>query len=119
MHWKIKGWAQKLLSNTPGGTYLNDRLQLVGGLRHFEQNIASKVSDWKQTCQYLSDVGFHIAGVSIVEVGTGWYPVLPICFSLAGAGCIKTYDIHRHINPKLTERALAGLARHLDSISPF
>lgn len=119
MHWKIKGWAQKVLSNTPGGTALNDRLQMVGGLRHFEANIADKVSDWKQTCQYLSDVQFGIPGASIVEVGTGWYPVLPICFSFAGAGCIKTYDIHRHLNPKLTRRALADLEPHLDAIAEF
>jgi SAM-dependent methyltransferase len=54
-----------------------------------------------------------------VEVGTGWYPVLPICFSFAGARGIKTYDINRHINAKWTARALTCLEPHLDSISQF
>jgi SAM-dependent methyltransferase len=119
MHWKTKGWVQKVLSNIPGGTHLNDRLQLLNGLRNFEANIAGKVSDWKQTCQYLSDVQFRISGASIVEVGTGWYPVLPICFSLAGAACIRTYDIQRHINAKLTARALTALGPHLDAIAAY
>ena len=117
MHWKIKGCVQKVLSGVPGGEYLNDRLQRIGGLRHFEQNVDSKLSDWKLTCQYLSDVHFDIRGATIVEVGTGWYPVLPICFSLAGAKCIQSYDIHRHINAKLTRRALGDLAPHLDAIA--
>jgi SAM-dependent methyltransferase len=119
VHWKIKGYTQKILGSIPGGEHLNDRLQLVGGLRNFEGNIAAKVSDWTQTCRYLSDVHFPIPGATIVEVGTGWYPVLPICFSLAGARCIKTFDIHRHINAKLTARALACIEPHLDEIAAF
>ena len=105
MHWKIKGLVQKVLSGVPGGTLANDRLQLLGGLRHFDRNIASKVKDWTLTCKYLSDVKFSIAGASMVEVGTGWHPVLPICIRLAGARSIRTYDIHRHLNPKWTRRA--------------
>jgi SAM-dependent methyltransferase len=117
MHWKVKGWVQKVLDLVPGGSRLNDRLQLVGGLRNFEQNISAKVHDWKQTCQYLSDVHFAVPGSTIVEIGTGWYPVLPICFSFAGAGCIKTYDINRHMNAKLTARALVNLEPHMEAIA--
>jgi SAM-dependent methyltransferase len=119
MHWKIKGLVQKVLSGIPGGTLVNDRLQLLGGLRHFDQNITSKVTDWKLTCKYLADVQFSIAGASMVEVGTGWYPVLPICFSLAGAKSIRTYDIHRHLNAKWTRRALGEVAAHIDGIAPL
>ena len=119
MHWKIKGFVQKVLDVIPGGEHLNDRLQMVGGLRHFEGNIAAKVSDWLQTCQYLADVRFPIPGSTIVEIGTGWYPVLPICFSFAGAAHIKTYDIHRHISPKLTRRALGCLDPHLTEIARY
>jgi hypothetical protein len=119
VHWKIKGCIQKVLDIVPGGEHLNDRLQMIGGLRHFEQNIAAKVSDWTQTCRYLADVEFPIAGSTIVEVGTGWYPVLPICFHLAGARQIQTYDIHRHIDGKLTARALQCLSPHLDEIAQF
>jgi SAM-dependent methyltransferase len=119
VHWKIKGCIQKILGGIPGGEHVNDRLQLITGLLHFEENIAAKVSDWTQTCRYLADVQFQIPGATIVEVGTGWYPVLPICFAFAGALSIKTYDIHRHINARLTARALACLEPHLDEIAPF
>jgi SAM-dependent methyltransferase len=119
VHWKVKGFVQKVLGALPGGEHINDRLQLAGGLRNFGENIAAKVADWKQTCQYLSDVRFQIPGATIVEVGTGWYPVLPICFSFAGAHSIKTYDIHRHLNAKWTARALSCLEPHIDAIASF
>ena len=119
VHWKLKGFVQKTLALIPGGEHLNDQLQLAGGLRNFAENIAAKVADWKQTCQYLSDVQFQISGATVVEVGTGWYPVLPICFSFAGARGIKTYDIHRHINAKWTARALTCLDEHVDAIASF
>lgn len=119
MHWKIKGYVQKALGIVPGGESLNDRLQLVGGLRNFGENIAAKVSDFQQTCEYLADVRFTIPGATIVEVGTGWYPVLPICFGFAGVRCIKTFDIHRHLNARWTARALACLEPHLDAIAKF
>jgi SAM-dependent methyltransferase len=117
VNWKLKGCIQKVLGGVPGGEYLNDRLQMAGGLRHFEQNIAAKVADWKQTCEYLADVRFPTRGSIIVEIGTGWYPVLPICFNFAGAQRITSYDIHRHINAKLTARALRCLEPHLDAIA--
>jgi hypothetical protein len=43
--------------------------------------------------------------------------VLPICFGFAGARCIKTYDINRHLNATWTARALADLEPHMEAIA--
>jgi hypothetical protein len=118
MHWRIKGLAQKGLSIIPGGGYLNDGLQKkYGGLRHFEQNIADKVEDWQLSMRYLQQVEFEMDGASLIEIGTGWFPTLPICFSLVGAKRVLTYDISRHMDARLTFRMIAALAPHLDSIA--
>ena len=118
MHWRLKGLAQKGLSVVPGGIYVNSRLQKTcGGLRHFEQNIADKLEDWRLSMRYLQQVGFKLDGASIVEIGTGWYPTLPICFSLVGAKRIQSYDISRHLDAGLTFRMIAALEPHLDSIA--
>jgi hypothetical protein len=44
---------------------------------------------------YLSDAGFRIRGARLIEIGTGWHPAPPLCFALAGAGSIATFDIVR------------------------
>jgi hypothetical protein len=118
MHWRLKGLAQKALSTIPGGGYLNDGLQLrYGGLRHFEQNIADKLEDWRLSMRYLHQVGFEWEGANLIEIGTGWYPTLPICFSLVGAKRVQTHDISRHMDAGLTFRMLWALEPHLDSIA--
>jgi SAM-dependent methyltransferase len=118
MHWRLKGLAQKGLSIIPGGGYLNDGLQKkYGGLRHFEQNIADKLEDWRLSMRYLQKVGFELEGTSLIEIGTGWYPTLPICFSLVGAKRILTYDISRHMDAGLTFRMIAALEPHLEMMA--
>jgi len=118
MHWRLKGLAQKGLSIIPGGGHLNDSLQMrYGGLRHFEQNISEKLEDWRLSMRYLQQVGFELDGANLIEIGTGWYPTLPICFSLVGANRVLTYDITRHLDAGLTFRMIGALEPHLDSIA--
>lgn len=96
MNWRVKGLIQKGLSLTPGGVRLNTRLQQVlGGRRDFDAHLAVKIDDWVLSMGYLSDAGFRIRGARLIEIGTGWHPAPPLCFALAGAGSIATFDIVR------------------------
>jgi SAM-dependent methyltransferase len=118
MHWRVKGLIQKCLSSMPWGRSLNDRLQRrFGELRQPERNVLGKLEDWRLSLSYLRDCEFDVRGSTLFEVGTGWYPTLPICFSLAGARRIITYDVVRHIDTDLTFRMIAALESHLESIA--
>ena len=102
----------------PGGRGLNDRLQRgFGALRRPERNVLEKLEDWRLSLNYLRNCEFNVLGSTLFEIGTGWYPTLPICFSLAGAKRIITYDIVRHIDIDLTFRMIAALKSHLESIA--
>jgi hypothetical protein len=37
---------------------------------------------------------------NVLEVGTGWYPTIPIVFYLSGASEIRTFDIASHLSRK-------------------
>lgn len=118
MHWRLKGLVQKCLSSLPNGRSLNDRLQRrFGELRQPERSVIGKLEDWKLSLGYLQDCEFNIRGSTLLEIGTGWYPTLPICFSLAGAKRVITYDIVRHIDADLTFRMIGALESHLDAIA--
>jgi SAM-dependent methyltransferase len=118
-NWKLKGTVQKVLSVIPGGVRLNDELQVsMGGLRNFESNIAAKLDDWLGLISYLDIVQRgKIQGITILEVGTGWCPTLPLAFALAGAGRILTVDLNRHLKEDWTFRMLGVLERHLPVIA--
>jgi SAM-dependent methyltransferase len=119
MNWRIKGLVQKSLSIIPGGTVINDALQVsLGGLRDFASNVDDKVvNDWAVLVSHTREIGHSVAGQEYVEVGTGWFPTLPVCYSLAGVRSCKTFDIVRHLDEKLTFRMLGCLHKHLELIS--
>jgi SAM-dependent methyltransferase len=119
MNWKVKGLVQKALSVVPGGGALNDILQFkAGALRNFDANVDDKiVQDWLVTMAYLDGLGIGVRDKEILEIGAGWYPTLPFCYSLAGAARVLTLDIDRKLKPDLTFRMVARLQAHLPAIA--
>ena len=118
MNWRVKGIVQKVLSSVPFGTAANDVLQKsVGGLRNFDAQVAGKVEDWKIFVDHLATLGMRPRGLRFFEIGTGWFPTLPLCFSLAGAASCATFDLSRHMNPRLTRKLLARLESYLGLIA--
>lgn len=116
--WRLKGLIQKVLSAVPGGGWVNDALQLgVGGLKDFEKNIAAKLSDWELMTTYIHRVNRRIEGQWLVEIGSGWYPTLPICHILGGAARVSTVDIVFHAKENLIFRMFRALEPHLDQIA--
>jgi hypothetical protein len=119
MNWRVKGIVQGLLSVIPGGTAVNDALQTsFGGLRNFEASVDDKIgNDWAVLVSHMRHLGMTVSGRDFVEVGTGWFPTLPFCYSLAGARNCKTFDIVRHLKGRFTFRMLDRLRSHLQIIS--
>ncbi len=118
MDWRVKGAMQKALGVVPGGEWLHYRLQRrFGGLRQFEKELETKVDDWRIMVRRLSDAGMPIAGIDLLEVGTGWYPTFPFACYLGGARRIETVDLNRHLKPDLVRACLTGLRRHVPEIA--
>jgi SAM-dependent methyltransferase len=119
MDWRIKAVVQKALSWLPGGSVANDRLQQwAGNLKNFEANIDTKViNDWLVFMEHHRRLGQDAHGMTLLEIGTGWYPTLPFCYSLSGVALCHTFDISRHLNENLTRRMLARLKHHIPAIA--
>jgi SAM-dependent methyltransferase len=66
---------------------------------------------------YLSNVGFRVSGARLMEIGTGWHPALPLCFILAGARSIATFDIVRLLGETEIYRLLGSLDMHVPRIA--
>lgn len=117
MDWRVKGLVQKALGAVPGGVRVNDALQRVfGELRRVEATIDSKVADdWIVLAGILREL--DVPTSTMVEIGTGWFPVFPLCFALAGTDVCHTYDLHRHLDATLTRRAAERISRHLPQIA--
>ena len=119
MDWRVKALVQGVLSKTPGGMRLNSALQvLAGGRRNLARHIDDKVvDDWLVHARHLRELNFELPGRVMLEVGTGWLPVMPLCFALAGVGRCITVDLNRHLQLRHVSAVLARLGTHLDAMA--
>jgi SAM-dependent methyltransferase len=119
MDWRVKGLVQKVLALVPGGQHINSLLQLrLGGLKNLEGNVDTKVkADWLVLLDHLQRLSSPLEGCRYVEIGTGWYPTLPVCFYLVGGAKCYTYDLSRLLDLRLTKRMLVRLGSHLPEIA--
>jgi hypothetical protein len=114
-HWMIKAVTQKAISLLPGSrawnhlfqTYVTRSLDLdvrePSGLTRF----AAKVT---QCCTHVSNYTSTArpAGYTVLELGTGWNPVVPVGLFLCGAREVWTIDQ----TPLLTVRRVRDVIAH-------
>jgi Methyltransferase domain len=99
-HWLIKSALQRVISWLPGSAWCNELFQ-----RYVTKSIdlpetafqgrleeAARFLDRFRSHQPLAPDPF-----TVLEVGTGWYPTLPLAFYLCGASEIHTFDIANHL----------------------
>jgi len=116
MRWYFKASIQKLLSMLPYGRRLNLFFQEHYGELH-ELNIEDKLK--AITRIFVTPIVEKFGGLSnlqIVEIGTGWIPVLPITLTLMGAQC-KTFDVVRCLERESGIKTIAGISDHLEVLS--
>jgi methyltransferase family protein len=118
VNWRAKALVQKALSALPAGQQLHHALQRrVGSLSRFDDELQTKLEDWRLMAGHLRGAGQPIAGARLLEIGSGWYPTLPFALYLAGAARVITVDITRHMMAELVRRCAEGLAARAAAIA--
>lgn len=118
MYWKTKGLLQKIIGMLPAGETLHYQLQRrFGGMRDFRREFLLKVDDWESMIQQLQADGLRIEGARLMEIGTGWYPTLPLACHLAGAARVDTLDLNRMLKPDLVRQCVVALGEQLERIA--
>ncbi len=128
--WLAKAIIQKAVSFTPDPDGWNHRLQKVFGREVLDRGTVVNRAD--MAARHLE--AFELAGLShgptgfdrpvtILEVGTGWHPIVPILFFLLGAERIVSVDHVDHssldkLTMTVTEVADALAAGALDEFLP-
>lgn len=117
--WQVKALTQSALSRMPGGSVLNTVLQrAAGGRRDLDAHIDSKVvDDWQVHARLLRQHGLQLTDLELVEIGTGWLPVLPLCFALAGARRCHSFDLRQLLERHSLAATVARLEHHLPLIA--
>jgi SAM-dependent methyltransferase len=108
--WQAKYMAQRLLSLLPSdvGHWCNQELsRRFGNLRSPTFNA---LHDVLVMVDDLATIGFDIPSTRVVELGTGWDGSAAMCLLGLGSERVDSYDLHRHLDNTLIEKALTALA---------
>lgn len=99
MRWYHKAILQKTLSIFPSGFYVNNFLQesfgrlssfdAIGNIKEIKRIFIKPIVERFGGC----------SGLKILEIGTGWRPILPTLLYLMGNECIS-FDKFRHLKNK-------------------
>jgi len=118
MKWMFKVAAQKVLGLMP--PLVADPLYhgLQQGFRDIPIEIDGQRSFMREAASSLQEIrGKPLTGMRIVEVGSGWYPVLPLLLTRElGAATVFTFDVNHHYSPARiakTARDLMGRVEQL------
>src|SRR5262245_39528447 len=109
MYWKTKAHLLAVLSRMPLGERIYRRLQRVVGTNRL--NVSESLARCVEVVNLAKEAGYGPLGGTIVEIGTGWRPFLPVILSLLGADRIITFDIH----PWLTGSYLRETCQAVDA----
>ncbi|GAB5553378.1 MAG: hypothetical protein Sapg2KO_29690 [Saprospiraceae bacterium] len=93
--WILKAVVQKTISFLPYKHRINFLFQkyITKGVRLSDDYFLDKLIHFKHHQKFANQYLGTLAQKQIFELGTGWYPVIPIAFFLNDVAAIKTVDI--------------------------
>jgi hypothetical protein len=112
MDWQLKVWLQRGLSTLPpwAGDPVYHCLQTLNGLA---PEVSENAAFLRRVEQFLASAGTPgLKGKRVVELGSGWYPVLPFLLLEAGARDVITVDLNRHYSVRRIREAAAAVLPH-------
>jgi len=65
----------------------------------------------------IRQAGGQIEGARVLEIGSGWIPVAPLIYRIAGAREVVLSDQHRLLHPRSVQAAAAFLLKRTDRLS--
>jgi len=105
--WIFKAIVQKGISFFPFGQRLNYFFQkyVTHGVNLSDEYFEDRLNHCREHYQHFRKYN-DTTNFSHLEIGTGWYPVVPAGMFLYGAGSITTVDLNRLSNEKYTHITL-------------
>src|SRR5438045_242194 len=95
-HWLIKSAIHRAISLLPASHWWNELLQTYGthSLQLGPERFELRLEYCRRHLEHLFEVQSpRPTGFAVLELGTGWYPIVPIGLYLCGASEVWTYDI--------------------------
>ena len=118
--WYLKAIIQKIISYLPYRNRINFFFQKYV-TRGVALNEAHFFNKFGHLCDHLEHYEQQngqqdLEGISCLELGTGWYPIIPLGYFLKGAEHVYRVDISAHLTRATFLRCLQEMEQHEDRL---
>lgn len=116
-HWFVKSSIQRLISVLPASHKWNEWFQtrITRSLELTPSRFEARLEHCRRHLDnFLENRPNLQSGFNVFEIGTGWYPVVPVGLFLCGAGHIWTFDISPLLSSDRVKRMLEMFLRYAD-----
>lgn len=124
--WWIKAFLQKTFGILPGGFELNYLFQrfVTKGINLNPEYFETRVDIGSRHLKNAMDSFGSLEKKVVLELGTGWHPIVPILFFLGGAEQIITVDLKDHKRVENIRDTLKWFVRYrelnrFEAIAPY
>ena len=106
--WVLKAIVQKVISYLPFSRNINFFFQkhVTKGVHLSDEYFYDRLSHARSHLKAFNDHSGKSIPSSSLEIGTGWYPVVPIAFFLSGVNTIYSVDIELLTSKKRIQRTI-------------
>lgn len=118
--WYLKAFIQKIISFFPFRNQVNFFFQkyVTRGVDLNEDHFFNK---FVHLCDHLEHFAQQtkqkdLTGITCLELGTGWYPIIPLGYFLKGAERVYSVDISAHLTRDTFLRCLEAMELHEDRL---
>jgi hypothetical protein len=111
--WMQKAIVQKAVSYLPFKYKINYLFQkhITKGVNLSDEYFYDRLSHARDHLNAYEKFASDGVPSTCLEIGTGWYPIVPVCFFLAGAKTIYSVDIFFHTSGKRIAATLQHIIR--------
>ena len=108
--WIVKALVQRMIGFMPNPDYWSDLVQrkVAGSVDLTYPFFLSRLDVARRN---LDAFGGRTGPAEVLELGTGWFPIVPIALRLAGASHVRTCDIVEHVSPERLSATLQAFSR--------
>jgi hypothetical protein len=115
MDWRLKVIKQSLLIRIPFGQTLRRVKRKYFGYEPNPNNLQDTLSYFFHMEEVLRGMNRSFEGATVLEIGSGWFPTIPIMLGVGGAKRILMSDLNPHMDAVTFASTLRFLKRAMPS----
>ena len=113
--WIVKALVQRMIGFMPNPDYWSDLVQrkVAGSVDLTYPFFLSRLDVARKNLDAFAGRNgpAEDSPAEVLELGTGWFPIVPIALRLAGASHVRTCDIVEHVSPERLSATLQAFSR--------